>query len=288
MERYTTSYLQLTKPGITLSNTLTAVAGYLFAAGPSRFQFSAFFVVASGVALVIASACVVNNVLDKDLDKKMKRTRNREIAMGKISSISACFYACLLGLSGFTILFLGTNSLTTILGVIAFVWYVVIYGVAKRTTPLSTIIGAFCGALPPVAGYTSVTNQIDFTAFLLFALLFVWQLPHFYAISLFRRDEYQKANLPVWSLIYGVASTRAQILLWICVFLLPVCLLVELNNVSTLYLAVMLPAAAYWVIDSALTYKKLNEVAWARRTFFVSLAVLVLLSVALGSNSFLA
>lgn len=288
MERYTKSYLQLIKPGITLSNTMTAVAGYLFAAGPSRFQFSTFFAVAGGVALVIASACVANNILDKDLDSKMKRTRNREIAKGKISSISALFYACLLGLSGFAVLFLGTNNLTTILGVIAFVWYVVIYGAAKRTTPLSTIIGAFCGALPPVAGYTAVTNQIDGISFILFGLLFVWQLPHFYAISVFRRDEYKKAGLPVWSLRHGIASTRAQIMFWICVFLLPVCLLALLNDVSTFYIAILLPSAFYWIFDGAFTYRKLSQEAWARRTFFVSLVVLILLSVSLSINSFLA
>lgn len=287
MERHTRSYIQLIKPGITLSNTITAVAGYLFAAGPKRFEILTFLAVTAGVALVIASACVVNNIFDKDIDRKMKRTRYREIAAGNIPIAGAYVYAVLLGAIGLTVLLFGTNILTTLLGVVAFLWYVFVYGLAKRRTPLSTIIGAVCGALPPVAGYTAVTNQIDTTAWLLFALLLTWQLPHFYAIAIFRHDDYKKAGLPVWSVRYGLKTTKAQIMFWIVSFFITILLFFSYSGAGIVFLISMLIASSFWMLDGLLSYKKLSGVDWAKRSFGISLFELILLAAAIGSDRFL-
>lgn len=287
MERHTKSYFQLVKPGITISNTMTAVAGYFLAASSVGFNTTALLGVSMGVALVIASACVINNIIDRDLDVKMKRTKGREIAAGKIGIVPAAVFAIALGIVGFMSLVFLTNWLTAGLGLVAFVWYVVIYGFAKRTTPFSTIIGGVCGALPPVAGYTALTNEINATAWILFVLLMIWQLPHFYAISIFRRDDYKQAGLPVWSIRYGSKSVKAQILFWVFAFAVLVPALTITGATGFLYLIVMTGVSAYWLYQGAENYDKLDEEKWARKMFGVSLIVLLALSASLALGGYL-
>lgn len=288
MERYTTSYLQLIKPGITLSNTVTAIAGYLFAAGLNGFNGRILLLTSIGVAMVIASACVANNIIDRNIDTKMKRTRERAVASGQINIQSATLLSAILGIGGLLMLGAGVNALTALLGVLAYVWYVVIYTFSKRKTPFSTIIGAVCGALPPVAGYTAATNQLDLTAVILFMLLFVWQLPHFYAIAIFRQSDYQKAGIPVWSIKYGKVSTRRQIMFWLAVFALLVAFVTMSGEASVYFAFVMVPAALYWAVDGAVSFRRLDEIAWARRTFGTSLFILILLAFSLSLSGFLA
>lgn len=266
---------------------MTAVAGYFLAASSVGFELMALIGVTVGVAFVIASACVVNNIIDRDLDAKMKRTKGREIATGKISITAAGVYAVVLGVVGFGSLIVWTNWLTAALGVLAFVWYVVIYGIAKRTTPFSTIIGGVCGALPPVAGYTALTGEMNATAWTLFALLMVWQLPHFYAISIFRKDDYKQAKLPVWSIRYSSASVKAQILFWIFVFAVTAPILTILGATSFTYLIVMTAVSAYWLYQAAESYDKLDEEKWARKVFGISLIVLLVLCASLALGGYL-
>jgi protoheme IX farnesyltransferase len=287
VERHTKSYLQLMKPGITLSNSLSALAGFLLASSLYGFTLTTLIGAIGGVAFVIASACVVNNVIDRDLDAKMKRTKGREIAAGKISVPAATIYAIILGVIGFGLLIIWTNWLTAGLGLLSYVWYVVVYGIAKRTTPLSTIIGGVCGALPPVAGYTAVTGQIDLTAWILFGLLMVWQLPHFYAISIFRRDDYKQAKLPVWSVRYGISSTKKQIFFWVVIFALLTPLLTLVGPTGWVYLVVMLALSLYWIFQGVRYYNIDNDERWAKRMFGVSLLVLLTLDVVIAVGALL-
>lgn len=287
MERRTKSYLQLIKPGITLSNTLTAIAGFLLAKSNHGFVLSTFIGVIGGVAFVIASACVINNIIDRDLDQRMKRTKGREIASGLISPLKAAVFATVLGVIGFVLLAALTNWVALTLGVIAYLWYIAIYAVAKRTTPLSTIIGGVCGALPPVAGYVAVTGHLDVIAVILFALMMVWQLPHFYAISIFRSDDYREAGLPVWSVRYGLKSTKAQIFFWVVIFTLLVPLLTLFHATGGIYLVVMLAVSLYWLYQGARYYNSDDDIRWARRMFGVSLIVLLALCVAISAGGYL-
>jgi protoheme IX farnesyltransferase len=275
------------KPGITLSNSLSALAGFLLASSLYGFTLTTLIGAIGGVAFVIASACVVNNVIDRDLDAKMKRTKGREIAAGKISVPAATIYAIILGVIGFGLLIIWTNWLTAGLGLLSYVWYVVVYGIAKRTTPLSTIIGGVCGALPPVAGYTAVTGQIDLTAWILFGLLMVWQLPHFYAISIFRRDDYKQAKLPVWSVRYGISSTKKQIFFWVVIFALLTPLLTLVGPTGWVYLVVMLALSLYWIFQGVRYYNIDNDERWAKRMFGVSLLVLLTLDVVIAVGALL-
>lgn len=287
MERHTRSYLQLIKPGITLSNTLSAAAGFMLASSLFGFSVPQFIGAVVGVALVIASACVINNIIDRKRDVAMKRTKKREIAAGNISVSYAIIYAVLLGTGGFTALAVLTNGLTVLLGIVAYVWYVGIYGVAKRTTPFSTLVGTVSGALPPVAGYTAISGRIDVVAVVLFGLWATWQMAHFYAISIFREQDYRNASLPVWSVRYGLESTRRQILIWLFAFLMLVPLLSVVKATGAVFTAVMSGISFYWLLQATYFYKKESPEKWAKRIFGVSLVVVLVLSAAVATGGYL-
>ena len=291
MERRSRSYLQLIKPGITLSNTLSGVAGLFLAASIVRYEFpvmvTIFLATIFGIACIIASACVVNNVLDRDIDKRMKRTAKRDVASGVISVRKALAFAGLLGVIGLSLLMLYTNTLTFILGVIAYVWYIVIYGIAKRTTVYSTIIGGVAGALPPVAGYTALTGQIDAGAILLFLILFFWQMPHFYAIAMFRQKDYASAKLPIWSVVYGMKSAKRQILLFVIVYAVVSALLTVFGYTGVIYLTISVALSMYWLYRGISLYNKLEDDKWARKMFGASLQILLAILFLISIGGFL-
>ena len=291
MERRSRSYLQLIKPGITLSNTLSGVAGFFLAASIVRYEFpvmvTIFFASIFGIACIIASACVVNNVLDRDIDKRMKRTAKRDVASGVISVRKALAFAGLLGVIGLSLLMLYTNTLTFILGVIAYVWYIVIYGIAKRTTVYSTIIGGVAGALPPVAGYTALTGQIDAGAILLFLVLFFWQMPHFYAIAMFRQKDYASAKLPIWSVVYGMKSAKRQILIFVIVYAVVSALLTVFGYTGVIYLTISVALSMYWLYRGISLYNRLEDDKWARKMFGASLLILLAILFLISIGGFL-
>ena len=287
MERHTRSYLQLIKPGITMSNTMTGIAGFFLAASTVQFSLMALIGATGGIALIIASACVLNNIIDRDIDKKMRRTKRREVVSGSISIPKAIIFLTILGLAGFALLLFLTNILTLILGVIAYVWYVVIYGLAKRTTPLSTIIGGVAGSLPPMAGYTALTGSIDAAAIILFLILFFWQLPHFYAISMFRQSDYSKAGIPVWSVRFGLKSTKVQILVSAIVYGVVASLLTFFGYTGVIYLVISTALSIYWIYKGIVLYKKIDDIKWARTMFGISLIVLLAMCLLISIGGYL-
>lgn len=280
------AYLHLLKPGITISNTISAIAGFfLGVATADNFDGGALTGLTFGIAAVIASACVANNVLDEKIDAKMKRTRRREVVTGRVSKRSALIYSGVLALVGFTLILTLTNLLTVILGVVAYVSYVALYGAAKRTTIWSTVIGTLPGALPLVAGYTAITGRLDEAAGVLFAMMVFWQLGHFYAIAMFRRDEYAAAGLPVWSVARGLASTKRQLFLFVWLFLLTTPLLSVFGYTGIVYAVAMVGVGVVWVIHGLKRYS--DDAAWARRMFFVSLTVLLVMCFLIATGGFL-
>lgn len=287
MEQRTKSYLRLIKPGITISNTMSGAAGFFLAASIVTFSITAFIGAIFGIAFIIASACVANNVLDRDLDKRMKRTAKRDVATGTISIPRALAFSLVLAIAGFTLLAVWTNPLTVLLGAIAFIWYVAIYGIAKRTTAYSTIIGGVAGALPPAAGYTALTGRVDAAAIILFLILFFWQLPHFYAISMFRRDDYKEAGLPVWAVRYGMKSTKVQILMSVILYAVVASLLFFYGYVGVIYLVVSSALSIYWVYRGVVLYKKVDDVKWARTMFGISLMVLLAMCALIAVGGYL-
>jgi protoheme IX farnesyltransferase len=267
-------YFYLTKPGIIIGNLITATGAFLFAAA-GGVDGGLMLATLAGIALVIASACVANNYIDRDIDARMERTRWRALASGKIKTWQALAFAGSLGYAGFLLLAAFTNTLTLWLGVLAFLDYVVFYGIAKRRSPWGTLVGTVAGALPAVAGYTAVTGQMDGAAWTILAILTFWQMPHFYAIAIYRLDDYRAAGLPVWPAKYGIESTKANILGFIIIFAGVAALLTVLGYASAIYLAGMMAASAVWL---RLAHSYQDDKSWARSMFKFSLIVILAFS----------
>jgi protoheme IX farnesyltransferase len=280
------AYYNLTKPGIIYGNLVTATAGFLLAAKghPHWWLLIATLV---GISLVIASACVFNNVVDRDIDKLMARTARRATASGLISSRAALTYASVLGVLGFVVLGLWTNPLVLAIGATAFIFYVVLYGLAKRRSVHGTLVGSIPGAAPPVAGYCAVTNHLDGGALILFLILVFWQMPHFYAIAIYRARDYRAAHLPVLPVKKGFLITKLQILLYIIAYILAASALTIYDYAGRAYLLVTLVVGLAWLYLGVKGFRAGDDERWARRMFFFSLIVTLSWSAAVAANSLL-
>lgn len=280
-------YYQLAKPGIVQGNLLSLLAGYFLAASLYGFNFVALVGVLVGTALVIASGCVFNNLLDRHIDAKMERTERRALVRHTVSLRAAAVYAILLGAAGFCFLWFLTNPLTTVVGVLGIVWYVIIYGYVKRRTPWSTLIGSVCGATPPVAGYVAVTGSLDSAALILFLILVVWQMPHFYAIAIRREDEYRAGGLPVLAVVKGATVTKKRILAYVVLFCLTTPWLTLLGYTGMAYLVLSIAISVYWLTVAVRTWGEPNDKKWAGRIFGISLLVLLLQAVIIATGHWL-
>lgn len=268
-------YYWLAKPGIVYSNTIAAIAGFFLASTWSgELNIGLFFAMAGGIAFAIASACVLNNYIDRDIDRKMKRTSWRATASGKITKQAVMTYVTVLGLIGFGLLAIWTNWLTVALVALAYVSYVVLYGIAKRKTIHSTLVGTIPGALPPVVGYVAVTGSLDLVALLLFLIMICWQMAHFYAIGMYRRDDYAAAGLPVMPVAKGMHVTKIQILFYVAVYAILNILFVVYGFAGLTYLAVMGLLGVAWFITGLKSFRG-DDRAWAKRMFLFSFVTLL-------------
>lgn len=249
-------------------------AGFMFA---SKGEIDGWLLLTtlSAMALVIAGACVFNNYIDRNIDAKMKRTQTRAIVSGRVSGRQALTFATALSVLGLAIIAIYINYITVLLGIIAFVDYVIIYGIAKRRTVLSTLVGTVAGALPPAAGYTAVTGRFDAAALLLFLVMVFWQMAHFYAISIFRHGDYKAAGLPVMAVSRGMETTRRHIIGFIVAFAISAPLFTLLGYTGVLYLLFAAGLGMFWLWKSLATFK-LPDGRWAGKVFGSSLLVLVL------------
>jgi protoheme IX farnesyltransferase len=276
------------KPGIVYSNVIATMAGFFLAfAQVNEFDLFVFLGVTVGTALVIASACVLNNHIDRGIDKKMVRTSKRATATGIISSKSAVTYTTILGMIGFTVLLISTNLLTVLMGVLAYVSYIVLYGITKRTTVHGTLVGAIAGGLPPVAGYTALTNQLDVAALLLFLVLIAWQMPHFYAIAMRRQADYAEAGIPVLPVIKGAYATKVQIVWYVLLFIIVNILFTVAGYTGYIYLVIMTMAGAMWLVKGLRGFTTDTDERWALKMFLFSLFILLLLCLMLAVGGLL-
>jgi len=241
------AYYQLTKPGIIYGNMFTAIAGF-FLGAQGIFHIGLWLAMAIGSSLGIASACVLNNIIDRDIDKHMERTKKRALVTGEISPRNAFIFGAILGVIGFAILFFFTNLITLIVGIIGGLVYLFPYAYAKRHSVHGTLVGAISGATPIVTGYTAASGHFDLAALLLFAILFIWQMPHFYAIAIFRLKEYAAAHIPVFPVKMGVPATKIAIVLYILLFLISVVLLTVFHYSGLVYVCTLGGVALVWLL----------------------------------------
>lgn len=270
-------YYQLTKPGIIRGNAVHTLAGALFAS-TITIDWQSLIGVLIGTSLVIASACVSNNYLDREIDRKMDRTKGRPSATGAIPLHSAMVFAALLLIVGFGVLYFLTNWYVILIGLVAYVFYVAIYGWAKRKTVYSTLIGAIPGALPAMAGYVAIDGVVSLNACLVFLLIFIWQMPHFYAISLFRRKEYRKAGLPVLGAVKSFEAVKNHILLYIVLYTCVITAMITTETVHPVAGLLLLAGAAYWLYV-CMTSERDDVNKWARSVFGASLVLTLLLPI---------
>lgn len=277
------SYVSLTKPGIILGNLITAAAGF-FLAAKGTGNYLLLLETLTGVSLVIGSGCVLNNYIDRSIDAKMQRTKFRVLVKGLISAHAALIYATILGLFGFLILTLFTNLLTVGIGLLGYFFYLVMYSIWKRRSDFGTIVGSISGAVAPVAGYCAVSNRFDLGALLLFLILVLWQMPHFYAIAIFRLKDYESASIPVLPVKKGILATKIHMLLYIIIFTITTLLLTVFKYTGYIYFVVAAMLGFIWLGLSIRGFTTNNTKLWARKMFLFSLVVLIMLCIMISIN----
>ena len=270
-------YYSLTKPGVLYGNVLTAAAGFLLAASFIRsFDVLLFLATVIGTTFVIASACVLNNVLDRDIDTRMERTTKRATVSGSISVRNAVIFSIVLFVLGNAVLVAGTNWLVVVTGLLGFFTYVVLYGMlSKRMSVHGTLVGSISGAAPIFAGYVAVTGAVDAAAILAFLAIFFWQMPEFYSIAIYRRDEYARAGVPVITVVKGIPQAKIQILLYTIAYVVSSVLLTPLGFTGWIYFAVMGVLGVWWIVIGIQGFRAKDDNAWARRMFRFSLVIIM-------------
>lgn len=279
-------YYQLTKPGIIYGNALTVVAGFMLASR-GHVNWLLLFATLAGLSLVVASGCVFNNYIDRDIDGMMERTKNRALAQGRVSPRSALSYASFLGIFGISILDFYTNLLTVVVALGGLFVYVVLYSTwLKRRSVYGTIVGSIAGAVPPVVGYLAVSNSIDLGAVILFFILALWQMPHSFAIAIYRLSDYTKARIPVLPVKKGIFVTKIHMLAYIALFVVATLMLPVLGYAGYPYFFVMTLLGLVWLGLCAKGFKAPDDKLWARHMSVFSIVVIVVFCAMIAVDKF--
>jgi len=269
-------YYALTKPGVVQLLVFTAIVG-MFLATPGMVPWDALVFGSLGIALASASAAAINHVLDQRIDAAMARTRMRPLPSGRIGERDALTFALGLGLAGLAILVLFVNTLTAALTFLSLIGYAVIYtAYLKRATPQNIVIGGAAGAAPPVLGWAAVTNEVSGYALLLFLIIFTWTPPHFWALAIARRRDYERAEIPMFPVAYGEEMTKSFVIYY-TILLVVVTLLPYLTGMSgMLYLLGALALGAGF-LGYVLKLKLAPSQDTALKTFTYSITYLMAL-----------
>lgn len=263
-------YLALCKPKIVCLIVFTALVGMLLAA-PGMVAFPLLVCATLGIGLAAASAAAINHIVDQEIDGVMARTLKRPLPKGNLSAREAMVFAAVLCVISMTILSIYVNALTAFLTFVSLIGYGVIYSMfLKRATPQNIVIGGAAGAAPPVLGWTAVSNSLDPHALLLFLIIFAWTPPHFWALAIARRKDYEDADIPMLPVTHGLDFTRLHILLYtlllFIVSLLP--FLTGMSGIAYLFGALTLGAGFIYFTVKLL---RTAEEATAMRTFSYSI-----------------
>jgi protoheme IX farnesyltransferase len=237
------------------------------------FRFAALVLV--GTALAAGAANVLNSYLERELDARMERTRERPLPSGRLDPRRALAFGLALSVAGTAVLWLGAGASAALIALAAILFYVFVYTLwLKPRTPFAVVVGGVSGAIAPLIADAAINGHVSAAGWILFAIIFIWQPPHFYAIALFRRDDYAEAGFPMLHDRIGADATRWRIVWWILA-LIPVTLApVALGQLGAGYAAIA-GGLGLWFLVEALRLVRRADRASARRTFFVSLAYLL-------------
>ena len=273
-------YLLMTKPGIVIGNLITVAAGFLLA---SKGDLNTLLFVATmlGLALIMASGCVFNNYIDRFIDQKMDRTKNRVLAQGIISGLNAMAFGAVLLILGNYVLVKYTTVVALLVADFGFFVYVLCYSILKSKTVYGTAIGSVAGAVPPVVGYCAVSNQIDSGAFILFVIMVLWQMPHFFSIAIYRLQDYAQAAIPVLPLEKGITRTKIHMLLYIQAFIMAALALTFMGYTGYIYFGAVLILGLLWLGLCLTGFNHTNDTMWGCQMFRLSLLVITMISIIL-------
>ncbi len=279
-------YLSLTKPRIIGLLLVTALGALLLPGhGWPPFPIVLFTLVGGGLAA--ASANTINCWLDRDIDLDMRRTRGRPLPAGRISPRSALVFGLLQGVASFTLLGLFVNLLAAALAAAALLFYVLVYTLwLKRSTPHNIVIGGAAGAVPPLVAWAAVTHSLDLTALYLFAIIFFWTPPHFWALALLARSDYARAHVPMLPVVSGEQVTRRLILLYSLVLVTVTVLLFVTRALGALYLVAALTLGGIFIGLAVQTLRD-RDLRWAKRLFSYSITYLAVLFAAMVADRML-
>ncbi len=266
-------YLELTKPKVVLLIVFTAVVGMLLST-PGAIPLEIFIFGNLGIALAAASGAAVNHYVDQQIDQQMTRTMNRPLAEGDISGRSALIFALSLGVIGLAMLYVFTNTLTTILTFFAAIGYAVIYTIyLKRSTPQNIVWGGAAGAAPPVLGWAAVTGDVPTEALLLFLIIFIWTPPHFWALAIKRVEEYRKVDVPMLPVTHGIPFTKQHVFLYTLMLFAVTLLPFVIHMSGLIYLAGAIALGIGFII-SAYRLLTRDDEAQPMKTFAYSIIYL--------------
>jgi len=276
-------YLQVTKPGIIMGN-LISVAGGFFLASRGEIDWALMLATVIGLSLVVASGCAINNYVDRDIDAKMQRTRNRVTVTGEMSGKAAFFHGVVLGIVGFALLAYFTNSVAVFFAAFGYLVYVGLYTLYfKRNSVYGTFVGSLSGAVPPVVGYCAAAGQFDAGAAILLVMFCIWQMPHSYAIAIFRYKDYEAAGIPVLPVAQGLTKAKRHIVLHIAAFAIVATLLPLTGYVGIGFMVVALATSLWWLAMALRGYRADIDVnGWARQVFVFSIITITALSITMA------
>jgi protoheme IX farnesyltransferase len=266
---------------------LTAVVGMLLSV-PYIPDIALMIYATVGIGMASASAAVFNHVIDEEIDQKMKRTDQRPLPQQKVTRNQALIWGFFLGIVGLGILILKVNFITAVLTFISLIGYAVIYTIyLKRATPQNIVIGGAAGAAPPVLGWTAITNDIHGYALLLFLIVFIWTPPHFWALAIYRYEDYKKVDMPMLPVTHGIAYTRVQILLY-TILLIVVTMLPYLTGMAGLiYLISAVVLGLIFLVYAIKIMRETDNPKVSLATFLYSVNYLMLLFIALLADHYL-
>jgi heme o synthase len=253
-------YLSLAKPGV-IALLLVSTVCPMILAGGGNVPLSLLVWTTLGGAFVSASAGAINCIWDRDIDQVMRRTMNRPLPTGRLENIQAIFFAILTGIAGLLMLYSLVSPKAAFVALCGHLFYVLVYTMwLKRSTPQNIVIGGAAGAIPPLVGWVAVTGTLNFTALMLFLVVFLWTPPHFWALAINKNDDYRRANVPMLPVVRGEAETVRQ--MWIyAALLVPASILLVITTplLSLLSFAVLTSISLYFLFKVELLRRSLER-----------------------------
>lgn len=279
-------YVTATKLGITMGNMIAVFAGYWLGTRTAirtgvlqSFDLKTMILALIGTALVIMAGTSLNNYIDRDLDQRMERTRNRPTATGTLTPNKILIFGFILAAVGTAMLLL-VNVLTAVLGLVGLFVYVVVYTMwLKRTSTLSTVIGGISGAIPPIMGYAAASGMLDASAWAIFAFMLLWQPPHTLAMAIRRVEDYRAAGVPLLPVVHGFDVTKRQSLRYVAAMVPVTFILYGLGTVGIGYLIAAIVLGIGYLYISVEAFYAADDVKWAKKSFIYSLIYMTTLFV---------